>query len=336
MGATRTRWGILGAGEVAGRFCSDIVASSGSTVQAVGARDLARAQRFADDYGAVQAYGSYQGLVTDPDVDVVYVATWDVVHRDHALLALRAGKPVVVEKAFALNEAQAQEVVDEARRRDLFCMEAMWMRLHPLVRRVSELIREGAIGEVVGVHAQLTERNEFDANGRLFDPTTGGGVLFTMGVYPATFAWLLLGPPNTISASGSLSPTGTDLTVATQWGYSNGRFAQLLCSAETDGPAVDGPAALVYGSSGWLRLEGVLARPTRLTVHSRAGEATFEADLSGHGYGPEITEVEHCLREGLRESSLVALDDTVGLVGSLDEARRAVHGQCAMQKEELG
>ena len=313
------RWGILGAGAIAATVGADIAACPGNMLQAVGARDADRAAAFAQTHGVARSYGSYAELVGDPDVDVVYVATTHAQHHEHALLALRAGKPVLVEKAFTLNAAQAREVVAEARRRRLFCMEAMWVRFHPLVRHVSELIADGVIGDVVAVRADLSKRFDFDPAHRLFDLAAGGGALLDLGVYPAAVTWSWLGRPDTMHAAGSLSPTGSDLSVGMQWGYADGRFAQIHTSAAADSPF----AALVTGTRGWISLEPRIHRGRRLVVHTGNGDTDHPAPaIEGNGYRAEIAEVARCLRAGELESPDVPLDDTVGILEVLDDARR--------------
>lgn len=313
------RWGILGAGGAAALVGADIAASPDCTLAAVAARDGDRAVAFAQRFGVQRSYGSYAELVADPDVDVVYVATTHAQHHEHALLALRAGKPVLVEKAFTLNARQAREVVGEARARGLFCMEAMWLRFHPLIRAVQRLATGGRIGEVVSVRADLSKRFDYDPSGRLFDLAAGGGALLDLGVYPASFAWLLLGRPDTMTAAGSLAATGADLTAAMQWGYADGRVAQIYCSAAADSPY----AALVCGTRGWIRVETRIHRASALTLHTDDGdEMITAAPVPGNGYGPEIAEVVRCLSAGETESPLVPLDDTVGILAALDEARR--------------
>jgi predicted dehydrogenase len=315
------RWGILGAGGIAATFGSDLAAAPDSTVAAVGARDAGRAADFAAAHGVARSYGSYQQLVEDPDLDVIYVATTHAQHHEHALLALRAGKPVLVEKAFTLNAREAAEVVAEARARELFCMEAMWMRFNPLIRRAVEVVESGRIGEVHGVRADLSRRFEYDPAGRLFDLSAGGGALLDLGVYAVTLAWLFLGRPDTVQATGRLAPTGADVVAALQWGYQDGRFAQIECSAASDSPY----GALVTGSDGWVRLENRLHHPSAITVHTAGSdEVVPEPALVGNGYGREIAEVERCLREGFRESPLVPLDETVAILEVLDEARRQI------------
>lgn len=313
------RWGVLGAGGIAASVAADIAATEGHVLQAVGARDAGRAAAFAQRHGAARSYGSYDELVADPDVDVVHIATTHGQHHEHALLALRAGKPVLVEKAFTLTAWQAREVVAEARARGLFCMEAMWPRLNPLWRRAVDLVAAGRIGELIGVRADLSRRFEFDASHRLFDLAAGGGALLDLGVYAATFAWLFLGRPDSVQAAGSLAPTGSDLTAAMQWRYGDGRVGQLYVSAAGNSPF----AALVTGTEGWLSLEPRLHRPRRLLVARGDDVEVIEAEAEpGNGYRREVAEVARCLRAGLLESPAVPLDDTVAILAVLDEARR--------------
>ena len=195
------RWGILGAGGIAATVGADIAASPDSEIVAVGARDADRAAAFAQRLRIPTSYGSYAELVADPHVDVVYVATTHGQHHEHALLALRAGKPVLVEKAFTLNARQAREVIAEAQARELFCMEAMWMRFNPLIRRAKQLAADGAIGDLVCVRADLLAYFPFDPAHRLYDLAAGGGALLDLGVYPVHFAWLFLGRPDTRTPS---------------------------------------------------------------------------------------------------------------------------------------
>ncbi len=313
------RWGVLGAGGIAATVAADIAATDGNVLQAVGARDADRAAAFAARHGVRHSYGSYAELVADPDVDVVYIATTHAQHHEHALLALRAGKPVLVEKAFALNAAQAEDIAAEARARRLFCMEAMWLRINPLIRQAVELARGGRIGELIGIRADLSRRFEYDPTHRLFDLDAGGGALLDLGVYPATAAFLFLGAPDVVQTTGSLAPTGSDLTVAMQWGYADGRVAQIYCSAAGGSPF----AALITGTVGWISIEPRIHRPRVLVVHDPDGDVTIEAPpIAGNGYRAEVEEVARCLRAGETESPLVPLDDTVAILRVLDEARR--------------
>jgi predicted dehydrogenase len=314
------RWGILGAGWIADYVAPDIAASDGSVLGAVAARDGARAAAFAERHGVARSYGSYDELVADPDLDVIYVATTHSHHHQHALLALEAGKPVLVEKAFTLNAREAREVVAVARSRRLFCMEAMWMRFNPLIVQAQHLVSSGGIGELVNVRGDYSKRFTYDPTHRLFDLSVGGGALLDLGVYPLTFAWLFLGRPDSVQAAGVLSPTGSDATAAVQWSYESGRVAQIHTSAVRESPF----GALVVGTEGWLRLDTPLHLPDTMTIHTADGEQVVTGELPGHGYGLEVAEVERCLRAGELESPVVPLDETVAILETIDEARRQI------------
>ncbi|OLR91766.1 Gfo/Idh/MocA family protein [Actinokineospora bangkokensis] len=317
------RWGVLGAGGIAGSAGADLRDTPDCTVHAVGARDQRRARATADALGAPHAYGSYRDLVSDPDVDVVYIATTHGQHHEHALLAIEAGKHVLVEKAFTLTQRQAREVIAAAGERDVFCMEALWTRLHPLVRLAGDLVAEGAIGDVVSVTADLGWPFPYDPAHRLFDLDAGGSALLDLGVYPATYPLLFLGVPEGTTATGSLSPTGSDATAALQLSYPGGRFAHVACSVEAVMPGT----ATVVGTRGWLRFGSPLYRPSELVVHSPAADPeprVHTADLPGSGYGPQFTEVARCLRAGEAQSPLVPHAATLALMGLMDTARAAL------------
>ncbi|WP_436500294.1 Gfo/Idh/MocA family protein [Actinokineospora sp. HUAS TT18] len=315
------RWGILGAGRIAAVVGADIQASPGSEIVAVGARDAVRAEAFADALGVPRAYGSYAELVADDEVDVIYLATTHGQHHEQALLALEAGKPVLVEKAFTLTAGQAGEVIDLARARGLFCMEAMWMRTNPLIRRALEIVASGRIGEVRSVSAEHGQLFPFDPASRLYDLQVGGGALLDLGVYSATFAWIFLGEPRRVRTTGALAPTGTDQTLAMQWEYDDDRFAHVACTTQAATPCL----GLVVGTGGSLTLGRPFYKPDTLTIETvtdgRRVSETITELLPGNGYGPEIAEVERCLREGLTESPLIPLDDTLAIMRLMDQAR---------------
>jgi predicted dehydrogenase len=315
--ADSIRWGILGAGGIAATVAPDIASTAGNEVVAVAARDAARAAGFAGRFAIARSYGSYAELVADPDVDVVYIATTHAQHHDNALLALRAGKPVLVEKAFTLNAREAREVVAEARQRRLFCMEGMWMRVNPLIRKAQQIAASGRIGELVSVHADLSHSFPYDPTHRLYDLSVGGGAMLDLGVYPATFAWLFLGRPDTVQATGAHSPTGSDTADAVQWGYPDGRFAQLSCSALGPNPLT----GVVAGTGGWILIGERVHRAPYITVHDGTGDEVLRQDVPGNGFGHEIEEVARCLLAGELESPLVPLDETVALLEVLDEVR---------------
>jgi predicted dehydrogenase len=315
------RWGILGAGGIAATVGADIAASPNSAIVAVGARDAGRAAAFAADLGIPRSYGSYAELVADPEVDVVYVATTHGQHYEHALLAIEAGKAVLLEKPITINARQGREVVAAARARKQFLMEAMWMRLNPIVRRALDIVASGRIGTVQSVRADFSFVEPFDPNHRLYDLAAGGGATLDAGVYPATFAWLFLGQPETVQATGALSPAGSDSSVAMQWGYPDGRFAQIASTFLAESPLM----GIVSGSAGSISVSGtMLPNPEQLTVTTAEGDEVIDISSTGNGYGYEVAEVERCLAAGELESPLIPLDETLGILEILDEARAQI------------
>ncbi|MFE7601363.1 Gfo/Idh/MocA family protein [Streptomyces sp. NPDC057494] len=315
------RWGILATGGIAERFATDLGALDGAEVVAVASRTEASAKAFADRFGIPRAYGEWAGLVADEDVDVVYVATPHHAHRAAAGLALEAGKAVLCEKALTLNAREAEELVTLARGRGLFLMEAMWMYCNPLIRRIAELVRDGAVGEVRTVQADFGLAGPFDAAHRLRDPAVGGGALLDLGVYPVSFAHLLLGEPSAVHAHARISPEGVDLNTGMLLGWDSGASALLSCSLEADTPLT----ASVTGTAGRIDVPRGFFFPERFTLH-RAGrepEEFVSAD-DPHSLRHEAAEVMRCLRAGATESPLVPLDGSLAVMRTLDAVRDRV------------
>ncbi|MFE0643818.1 Gfo/Idh/MocA family protein [Streptomyces sp. NPDC058877] len=317
MGDT-VRWGILATGGVAERFTTDLLALDGAEVIAVASRTGASATSFAERFGIPRAYGEWAGLFADGDVDVVYVATPHHAHRAAAGLALEAGKAVLCEKAFTLNAREAGELVALSRDRGLFLMEAMWTYCHPLVRRIVELVRDGAIGEVRTVQADFGLAGPFDAGHRLRDPAVGGGALLDLGVYPVSFAQLLLGEPSAVRAHALLSPEGVDLNTGVLLGWESGASALLSCSLVADTPLT----ASVTGTRGRIDLPRGFFFPERFTLHRHGREPEeFTSTDDPHSFRHEAAEVMRCLRTGAIESPLVPLDGSLAVMRTLDAVR---------------
>jgi len=317
------RWGILGAGGIADTVAGDIALSDGNVVTAVAARDADRAAAFAAKHGFERSYGDYKALVADDGVDVVYIATTHPSHHELALMAIEAGKAVLIEKPLTLNAAEAREVFEAAERADVFAMEAMWMRTNPLIRTAQQLIVDGAIGEVRGLRAEFAIGLPFDPTHRLYDIDNGGGGLLDLGVYPATFAHLFLGHPDEVMTAGTLSPAGADDTVAMQWVYGGVPKAHVWVSVSSSAPN----EAAIFGTEGWIKVLSPALRPTGLVVRTTDGkERTIEDPIAGQGAGyvPEIEEVARCLRAGEAQSPLIPHADTVAILEILDAARAVV------------
>ncbi|WP_367825045.1 Gfo/Idh/MocA family protein [Streptomyces sp. LMG1-1-1.1] len=315
------RWGILATGGIAERFTTDLRTLGGAEVVAVASRTEASARAFADRFGIPRAYGEWAGLFADEDVDVVYVATPHHAHRAAAGLALEAGKAVLCEKALTLNAREAAELVALARERGLFLMEAMWMYCNPLIRRLVELVRDGAIGEVRTVQADFGLAGPFDAGHRLRDPAVGGGALLDLGVYPVSFAQLLLGEPSSVQAHALISPEGVDLNTGILLGWDSGASALLSCSLVADTPLT----ASVTGTLGRIDVPRGFFFPERFTLHRHGAEPEeFTNEDDPHSLRHEAAEVMRCLRAGETESPLVPLDGSLAVMRTLDAVRERV------------
>jgi predicted dehydrogenase len=318
-----TRWGVIATGRIAATVVEDMKLVDGAVLAAVASRDLGRARAFADEHGFERAYGSYEELIADPDLDAVYVATPHAQHHSVVRPLLEAGKSVLCEKSMTCTPEAAQDLVDLARERGLFLMEAMWTRFNPAVVALRELVESGGIGELRTVEAELGfPVDPSDTGGRLLDPAQGGGALLDVGVYPVAFAQMLLGTPETIATTGVLASTGVDADVALLLGWADGRKATLVATLAT--PTSE--RARLLGTTGWIEVEGSFIHPQRFEVHRHGVEEpeVVERPFEGRGYQFQVIEVQRCLAEGLTESPSMPLDDTLAISRTIDTALTAL------------
>ncbi|SFB84365.1 Predicted dehydrogenase [Nocardioides terrae] len=321
------RWGILATGAIAHAFARDLVATPGAELVAVGSRTAESAAAFAQEYAGhgplPRAHGSYEELVGDPDVEVVYVATPHALHLDNARLALEAGKHVLCEKPLTLSTGDAETLIALAAERGLLLMEAMWTATHPLVRCLLAGMREGRFGTPRQVHADLGSRVDADPTSRMFDPALGAGALLDMGIYPLTFAHLVLGRAERLVATGDVRPGAGgsfDMDVAIAGRYPAGAVAALTASMSSWSPGT----ATVATDLGRIDVD-VVFRPTRITFTPHGGDPVKldgVEPLIGQGYGNEALEAGRCVRAGLLESPLVPHAQTLTVLGQMDEIRR--------------
>jgi predicted dehydrogenase len=308
------RWGILGTGGIAHTFAEDLRLTDSGVVAAVGSRSQAGADRF----GVEARHAGYEALVADPGVDVIYVATPHPSHRENAILALRAGKPVLVEKPFAMNAAEAAEIVAVAREEKLFAMEAMWTRFLPHIGVIREWLAEGALGELVTVTADHGQWFPEDPEFRLFAPELGGGALLDLGIYPVSFASMILGAPNRIAAVIDPAFTGVDAQTSMVFGYESGAQAVLTCTLRAKSPT----RAAIVGTDARVEIEGDFYAPAAVTLHPRDGEPTrIESTHEGRGLRHQADEVARRLAAGDLESPLMSLDESVAIMETMDAVR---------------
>lgn len=314
-------WGILATGGIARVFTRDLVVH-GHRVAAVGSRSSDRADDFAAEFGIPAAHGSYEDLVADPGVDVIYVATPHAFHAENARAALEHDKHVLVEKAFTLNAAEAREVVALAGDNGRLVMEAMWTRFLPHMRFVREVVASGRIGSVRSLHAEHAQQLPSDPTHRVNDLRLGGGALLDLGVYPISFAHDVLGPPTEITAQGVLLPTGADASVATILRHAGGAMSTSYSSMEARGRN----AAVILGTEGRVEISAVWFTPSVVTVHDASGDVVeqFDRPVSGTGMQYQASEVERLLQEGATASQLMSPAESVAVMETMDQVRAAI------------
>ena len=315
MESSPLRWGILGTGGIAHTFASDLRLTDSGVVSAVGSRSQGSADRFADEFGIEGRHPSYESLVGDPGVDVIYVATPHPMHRDNAILALRAGKPILVEKPFAMNAAEATEIVAVAREAGLFAMEAMWTRFLPHIAVVRDWLAQGALGEIVAVTADHGQWFVEDPRSRLFAPELGGGALLDLGVYPVSFASMILGTPNRIASISDPAFTGVDAQTSMVFGYESGAQAVLTCTLRAKSPT----RASIVGTDARIEIDGDFYAPAAVMLVPRQGEPTrIESKHEGRGLRHQAYEVARRLAAGDLESPLMPLEETISIMQTID------------------
>lgn len=314
------RWGILGAGGIAGHFVTSVAANTRAQIVAVGSRNRDRAERFATAHGIPTTHVGYRELVEDRQVDAVYVATPHSEHRQHALLAIRAGKHVLVEKAFTRNAAEAEEVFEAARAAGVFVMEAMWTRFLPHVAALHQVIGSGEIGEIVNLRADHGQHFAFDPRHRLYAPQLAGGALLDLGVYTVAWAHDFLGEPAKVSAVGALTETGVDGQVSMVLSYGGQAQADLTTTLWARTPTTSS----ISGTEGYIRVPGDFYEPTSFTLVRRDGRVwTFDQPMP-RGLQHEAAEVARCVAEGQQQSGRMSWDATLAVMRTLDEVRRQV------------
>ena len=315
------RWGILGAGGIASSFCSDLAHLPDHRVVAVGARRPGTNNAFADRFNIPNRHDSYADLVADPHVDAVYVATPHPHHFDAAMLAIEAGKAVLVEKPFTMNAADSRQLAEAAQARGTFLMEAMWTWFLPHIVQIRELVRSGRIGEIVTVTAEFGEQFGADSP-RAFVLEEGGGALLDIGIYPVSFSTMLLGQPSQIIATADLGETGVDVTTSIIFRYTSGAHAVLNTTMLASTPN----GAAITGTKGRIEIEPEFFRPSNYTIvdGSNVRRERVEIPHEGNGLRHQASEVARCLRLGLTESPILPLAQTISIMETMDEIGRQI------------
>ena len=351
----KVRWGIMGTGWVAQRFLADLAYVPNAKISAIASRTLTRAQEMATRFQADQAYGSYEELTTDRELDIIYVATSPNEHVHHCLASLNQGKHVLCEKPFAADFEEAKQIVELARSKSLFCMEAMWSRFLPGLQEAKRKVNAGAIGEPVIITADFGIPIDASQTDRFFDSKKGGGALLDRGVYPISLATWFFGKPLQVISKPVLHEMGQDQSFSAVCMFAENKTAVISASLS----AYTGNQAVIGGTKGRLTLNEPFYRPERITV-SRApnvgtgpksdlfpnaprervrrilnkAKAYLPSDLhrasvsfhriTGYGYGYEASEANRCILEGLTESPIMPLRDTLIVMDVVRQIQQAV------------
>jgi len=313
-------WGILGPGGIAKAFAEDLKRLDGHAIAAVGSRTLTNAQSFANTFGGT-AYGSYEELVADPQVDAIYVATPHPAHKENVILALNAGKPVLCEKPFAVNAAEAQQMVDAAHKNGVALMEAMWARFLPHYAQVREIIQSGVLGKIHTIQADHGQRLADQNISRLVEPSLAGGALLDLGIYPVSFAHMILGNPSKITSSAVLTDKGVDAQTSMIFDYADGAQAVLNTTMIEQTPC----RAVVAGLNGWLEIDRTFYNPASMRVVLNDGTTTeYPSSYVGHGLREQAEVFKQLVTSGQQQSQILNWQDTVDIMKTLDQVRSQI------------
>jgi len=311
-------WGILAPGKMSAKFAQGLKLLNNAVLYSVGSRDTGRAEKFASEFGFLKAYGSYEELAVDDKTDIVYIASPHSHHHQHTLMCLRNGKNVICEKAFALNTRQVQEMIEEARKQNLFLMEALWPPFQPFYKKAHEILKSGILGEILHLHGWFSFQPPFDPADRKFNLLLGGGSLLDIGIYPVIDALTFIGVPDEINAFAIFSPSGSEESITVSFRYKSGKMADLYSSFKTN----EGIGCKLLCEKGNMIVSRGRDMNQRviLEVHGKPVEE-FVFRPEAMGYHWEAEEVMRCLDNNLRESPVVPLSFSLDLIRTLDRIR---------------
>ena len=315
------KWAILGPGKIAHKFAKGLAEVSGAELYAVASRSLTKAEEFAKEFNVPKFYGSYEDLVNDKEVDIVYVATPHVFHREHTLLCLKHKKAVLCEKPFAMNKEQVNEMIQTAKKENVFLMEALWTYFLPHYQYVLELVKSEKFGKITGLEADFGFEAPYLPENRLFSKELGGGSLLDIGIYPVFTALTLLGKPDTISAKAEFCETGVDESCNIVFNYKNSVHARLFSTIKKMTPTI----ATITFEDATLTINRRFHEPTSVIIlHNNRVEETISFDVNTNGYNFEAEHVQKMLAQGRTESTVLSFDKSLELIGLLDDIREEI------------
>jgi predicted dehydrogenase len=320
----KIRWGILGCGHIAKKFASDLQYVESAELIAAGSRSQQVADAFSGAFGIAHSHGSYDALVNDGEVDVIYVASPHGLHHQHTILCLQHKKAVLCEKAFALNSRQAVDMINTARKENVFLMEALWSKFTPQYNIVQQIIKKGELGEIQSMFANFGFIPVPPYPARLYDPLLGGGSLLDIGIYNVFYVLSVLGRPDIIEASMTPVSTGVDEQCAATFRYNSGAIAQLFSTFSANLAT----EADICGRKARIRLTPRFYNPTTAVIEFYSGRTDSMEIIPHHsepgfGYQYQARHVCDCLSKGITESPIMTHADTLLIMETLDRIRSA-------------
>lgn len=315
------KFGIIGLGKIAHKFAHDIALVDGCTLQAVGSRSKEKAKEFASRYKVVNYYDSYEQVATDPEVDVIYIATPHTLHYENTMMCLLSGKAVICEKPFAMNANEVAHMIHTAKEKSLFLMEALWTRFIPATLKVKQLIDSKAIGKITSISSSFGFVAAHDPDSRLNRHDLGGGSLLDIGIYPIFISLLLLGDPIETHAIGKLNAIKVDQRCSILMKFENDAIASLTSDFTTKLPN----ETIIYGSNGKIKMHEPFHHTRMLSLEiNEQPSQVLELPLIGNGYAHEIEEVVYCLQNKKKESDLMSHQLSRDLIRNLDQVRSLI------------
>ncbi len=314
-------WGIIGLGSIANKFAQDILTISDATLYAVASRSQENADAFALKYNATKAYGSYEDLVKDPNIDAVYIATPHALHKENTLLCLEHGIAVLCEKPFAMDADEVKQMIAKAKEKNILLMEALWTYFLPHYQFILEKLENKTYGNLLKLEADFGFFREFDNTKRLFKKSLGGGSLLDIGIYPIFAALSTLGIPNDIKAQATFFDNGADSSCHMTFNYKNDTTAQLKSSLLEKTPT----EAIFYCEKGTIKINTMFHMPTTVTVISNEKEDAFDFTDKANGYKYEILHFNALIRQGKTESDIMTFQFSQQLITLLDDVRMLIN-----------
>ena len=315
------KWGILGTGGIARAFARDLGFLNNHIVAAVGSRTKKSAEEFSLEFPGCTAYASYEELVADSNIDAIYVATPHPAHVANTILALNAGKPVLCEKPFAVNASEARQMVEASINNNVALLEAMWMRFLPHIFEVRKILASGVLGEIISLTADHGQRLADQGIPRLIEPSLAGGALLDLGIYPVSFAHMVLGVPENIQAAAVMTDKGVDASTSMLFTYASGAQAILTTTMIAQTPC----RAVIAGLNGWLEIDRTFYNPAGMRVHLYDGTTTeYPSKYQGHGLREQAIEFEKIVRSGRYESEHLTHKHTLEIMELMDQIRNKI------------